>query len=106
MMPDVISYQVAGAVDSYGDITFGAVTTYRARIIGQQKMVTSFEGKEVTSNHTVYVAGVIVAQPMDRITLSTGIVNSTQGSAINPAIVGAARIPDQTGTHHSTLYLG
>ena len=105
-MPDVISYQVAGAVDSYGDITFGSVQTYRARIVGQQKMVTSFEGNEVTSNHTVYVAGVIIAQPQDRITISTGIVNSTQESAINPVIVGAARVPDQRGTHHSTLYLG
>ena len=106
MLPDVISYQVAGAMDSYGDITFGAAQVYRARVVGKQQMVTSFEGKEVTSHHTVYVAGVIIAQPLDRITLSTSIVASTQASAINPAIVGAARIPDQTGTHHSTLYLG
>lgn len=106
MMPDVISYQVAGAKDSYGQITFGAVKTYRARIIGEQKMVTSFQGEEVTSNQTVYVAGVIIAQPEDQITLSTGIVNSTQDSAIHPKMMGAKRIPDQFGTHHSTLYLG
>ena len=106
MMPDVISYQVAGAKDSYGDITFGAIKTYRARIIGEQKMVTSFQGEEVTSNQTVYVAGVIVAQPEDMITVSTSIVNSTQFSATHPKMVGAKRIPDQFGTHHSTLYLG
>lgn len=106
MMPDVISYQVAGVKDSYGEITFGAAKTYRARIIGEQKIVTSFQGVEVTSNQTVYVAGVIVAQPEDQITLSTGIVNSTQDSAIHPIMLGAKRIPDQFGTHHSTLYLG
>lgn len=106
MMPDVISYQVAGVKDSYGDITFGTAKTYRARIIGEQKLVTSFQGLQVISNQTVYIAGVIVAQPEDRITLSTGIVNSTQDSAIHPSMLGAKRIPDQFGTHHSTLYLG
>ena len=106
MMPDVISYQVAGVKDSYGEITFGAAKTYRARIIGEQKLVTSFQGLQVISNHTVYIAGVIVAQPEDQITLSTGIVNSTQESAIHPIMLGAKRIPDQFGTHHSTLYLG
>ena len=71
MMPDVISYQVAGAVDSYGDTTYGTAKIYRARVIGEQKLVTSFSGTQVTSNQTVYIAGVIVAQPTDQITLST-----------------------------------
>jgi|TARA_R110000787_G_scaffold162900_3_gene276249 hypothetical protein len=106
MMPDVIGYQVAGAVDSYGDVTFGTLKTYRARIIGEQKLITSFQGTEVTSNQTVYVAGVIVAQPTDQITLSTSLLNSSEDSAIHPVILGAKRIPDQSGTHHSTLYLG
>jgi hypothetical protein len=106
MMPDVIGYQVAGAVDSYGDTTYGTVTNYRARIIGEQKLITSFQGTEVTSNQTVYVDGVIVAQPTDQITLSTSLLNSSEDSAIHPIILGAKRIPDQFGTHHSTLYLG
>lgn len=105
-MPDVITYQKAGVVDAYGDRAYGAAVTYRARVVGEQKLITSFSGYSVTSNQTVYIAGVITAQPGDQVTLSTGIVSSTEESAIHPIMLGAKRVPDQSGVHHSTLYLG
>ena len=106
MLPDTVSYATRSGADVYGDPTYNTAASYRARVVGEQKLVRSFGGQEVMSAHTVYLNAVIVAQPTDQITLSTGIVNSTQASAISPPIVGAKRIPDQSGTHHAVLYLG
>ena len=107
LMPDSVGYAVMCSTgDVYGDVSYATATTYRARVVGQQKLVRGFGGEEVMSQHAVYLGATIVAQPTDQVTLSTGIVASTQESAIHPPIVGAKRLPDQAGVHHSVLYLG
>jgi hypothetical protein len=106
LMPDSVTYEPRTGTDAYGDPTFGIPKTYRARVVGEQKLIRGFSGEEVVSAQTVYLAAKIVAQPLDRITLSTGIVGSTQATAIRPPLLGAKRIPDQAGAHHVTLYLG
>lgn len=106
MLPDSVTYEPRTATDAYGDATFGTATTYRARVVGEQKKILSFTGAEVVSAQTVYLAAAIVVQPSDRVTLSTGLVGSTEATAIRPPILGAKRIPDQNGTHHVCLYLG
>ncbi len=106
LMRDTITYESLIARDGYGDETYAAPVSYRARVVGEQKAIVSFTGVEVISQQTVYVGAKIVAQPTDRITLSTALVNSTDQSAVHPPILGAKRLPDQSGTHHSVLYLG
>lgn len=106
MMRDTITYQAASTHDAYGEITHGTPRTYRARVVGQQKLVAGFSGDEVMSQYTVYVGAPIRVQPTDTITLSTGLTNSTEGSAIRPPILGASRVPDQSGLHHAVIYLG
>lgn len=107
LMPDSVAYQTAStALDAYGERTYGSAVNYPARVVGERKSITNFQGLEVMSNFTVYLGAVIVAQPDDIIRLSTGLVNSTQDTAIYPPIIGAKREPDQSGTHHAVLYLG
>lgn len=106
LMRDTITLSSGGAPDSFGDITFGAATTYKARVVGEQKLIRGFTGLEVASRQTVYIGAAVVVQPEFQITLSTSLVNSTDDSAIHPPIIGAARYPDEVGGHHSVLYLG
>lgn len=106
LMPDTVTIAAASSRDAYGEITYGSATTYRARVVGEQKLIRGFTGEEVLSRHTVYVMGAAVVQPEAQVTLSTGLVNSTDASAIHPPILGAGRVPDQSGTHHAVLYLG
>jgi hypothetical protein len=107
LLPDTVSYAVVCSTgDAYGEMSYATAVSYKARVVGQQKLIRSFTGDEVLSQHTVYLGAAIVAQPTDQITLSTAIVGSTQDSAIHPPILGAKRIPDQAGTHHGVLYLG
>ena len=105
-MRDTITHEPMTGRDAFGDFTYGAATTYRARIVGEQKLIRGFAGNEVVARQTVYIGAAIVVQPEDQITLSTGFVNSTDDSAIHPPILGADRFPDEMGTHHARLYLG
>jgi hypothetical protein len=105
-MPDSITYEPRTGTDGYGDPTYGTSQIIKARVVGEQKLIRGFNGTEVLAAQTVYLGAVVVVQPTDRITLSTGIVSSTQASAIQPPILGAKRIPDQGGAHSIVVYLG
>src|SRR3990167_3717029 len=106
MMPDSVIYEARTGTDAYGDPTYGSSSTYRARVVGEQKLIRGFSGLEVLAAQTVYLGTNIIVQPTDRITLSTNIVNSTHTSALSPPILGAKRLPDQSGVHHAVVYLG
>ena len=106
MLPDLLTYARSCATrDNYGRVSHGTPVTYSARVVGEQKLITSFSGAEVRSEQTVYVGAALTPHPEDQVTLSTAITGSTQDSYIHPSIVGAMRIPDQTGVLHSVLYL-
>ena len=129
LMPDTVTYRPFTGRDSYGDPTYGSSVTYPAKVVGRQQVIRGFSGLELVSRQTVYlgaaslatgvfdsavfnplvfnaVTAAIIAQSEDQITLSTGLVASTQASAISPPILGAKRIPDQHGLHSVVLYLG
>ncbi len=106
MMPDSIVYEPRTGTDGYGDPTYGTAQTIKARVVGEQKLIRGFSGAEVLAAQTVYLGSVVIVQPTDRITLSTAIVASTQATAIQPPILGAKRIPDQSGVHSCVVYLG
>jgi len=106
MLPDSVTYQARTGTDGYGDPTWSTGDIYKARVVGEQKLIRGFSGAEVLAAQTVYLGTNIIVQPTDRITLSTAIVASTQASAIQPPILGAKRIPDQSGPHSTVIYLG
>ncbi|HAM40666.1 MAG TPA: hypothetical protein DCP69_04855 [Candidatus Omnitrophica bacterium] len=106
MMPDSVTYEARAGTDAYGDPTWGTAQTIKARVVGEQKLIRGFSGLEVLAAQTVYLGSTVIVQPTDRITLSTAIVGSTQATAISPPILGAKRIPDQSGQHSSVIYLG
>ena len=106
MLPDTVTYKVFTGRDSYGDPSYAASVSYRARVVGRQETIRGFSGLEVVAEHTVYLGAAITAEPEDQITLSTGIVGSTQATALSPPILGATRTSDRSGVHHAVLYLG
>lgn len=103
---DTVTLESQSSVDADGDPTFGSSVQYPARVVGEQKKIVAFAGDEVVSRQSVTIFAPVVVQPTDRITLSTGLVGSTGYTALHPPILGAKRIPDQSGTHHSVVYLG
>lgn len=92
-------------IDSWGEITYGADVTYRARVVGRRRVVPDDQGDEVISTHTVYLATPAAVGVQDRITLSTGDVYSTETGALQPPILGVAVFPDDLGRRHLALYL-
>ena len=93
------------AVDSYGQPTYGAAVSYRVRVEGKRRLVRDDQGNEVVSTHAVYFALAPAVGAHDRITLSTGDVNSTEMGALQHKVVAVSRDLDDGGRSHVTAYL-
>jgi hypothetical protein len=92
-------------VDGYGEATYGAPVTYRARVVGTRKLVRNLLGEEVVSSHTIYLASPTPAiGPRDRLTLSTSDMQSTETSVIQPPILSLGIFPDDLGRTHVVAY--
>lgn len=112
MLPELVSFcrqtvQIAArtGVDGYGEPTYGANAAYRVRISGKRRMIRNFAGVEVLSTHTIHFAATPAIGAHDRITLSTGDVNSTETGAITPSILAVGKFPDDTGRISLTVFL-
>lgn len=92
-------------VDGYGQPTFGADATYRVRVSGRRRLIRNSEGDEVLSTHTLYFAATPAVGAHDRITLSTGDVNSTEAGATQPPILAVGKYPGDLGRVSLTVYL-
>lgn len=90
--------------DAYGVKVFSAGSTYKARVVGQRKIVKDATGKEVVSNVTVYVATDVVIDVRSRVTLPSGTFT---GQSSQPPILSTGYFTAETsdGLSHSTLYL-
>jgi hypothetical protein len=97
MMSQTVTIAPYGSRDEFGDMTFGAGVSYRH--------VIDYTGTEVLSHQTVYLGSKALIGVRDQITLSTGDVASTGSGVINPTILAVNHIPDQSGLHHTTLFL-
>lgn len=95
----------AGSTDLYGAETFGAPVTYRCRIVGKQQMVETAKGEDVLSRQMVYLMTPNGVHPESRVTMSTADVLSTENYAVHPPILATGRYPDETGRHHSVIFL-
>ena len=92
-------------IDGFGEVTFGADVAHRVRVTGRRRMVRNAQGDEVLSTHTVYFATNVALGAHDRVTLSTGDVNSTELGAIQPLILSVGKYPDDLGRSHVAAYL-
>lgn len=101
----VVTVEPVTGWDQYGQKTYGAAVSYRARVSGKRRLVRSDKGDLVVSSHQVYFATTPAITPHDRITLSTGDVNSTEPGARQPAILAVGKFPDDMGGVHLTVYL-
>ena len=112
MLPELIGMcrqvvQVAArtGVDGYGEPTYGANTAHRVRISGKRRLVHTFAGEEVMATHTIYFAATPSIGAHDRVTLSTGDVNSTEAGALTPPILAVGKYPDDLGRVSLTVFL-
>ena len=112
MIPELVPFarqivQIAArtGVDGYGEPTFGSNTAYRARISGKRRLIRNFAGEEVMASHTVYFAATPAIGAHDRLTLSTGDVNSTESGALTPPILNVGKYPDDLGRLSLTVFL-
>lgn len=92
-------------IDGYGEILYGADVARRARVTGRLRTVTNAQGQQVISTHQIYLADAGVVGPHDRITLSTGDVNSTETGARQPPIIAVGESMDDLGHRHLTLFM-
>ena len=105
LMRQMVSLEPYASVDSYGQPSFEAGQDYRARVVGKVRMVRNWQGQEVVSSHTVYLASNPDVTVKDRLTLSTGDAGSTDLTIRQPSILSVGSFPDERGTHHVVLYL-
>jgi hypothetical protein len=93
MMRDTITHQPCTGYDRYGKPTYGASTSYPARVVRDNKMARNPQGEEVVSTCQVRICGTPAVTPADKITLSDGTV---------PVILSVSRPQDETGDDAST----
>lgn len=92
-------------VDGYGEPTYGSNVAYRVRVAGKRRLVRNDQGQEVLSTQTLYFAANPAIGAHDRITLSTGDVQSTETGVVTPAILSVGKFPDDLGRQTTVLYL-
>jgi hypothetical protein len=99
MMPDSITFNAGSAIDKYGKRTYGGtVTSVRARIVYDTKLMKDSEGQDIVTAGKAYLYGAYPYFTLgDKITLP----NST-----SPVIVGIETKKDTGGNHHTVIYFG
>ena len=80
------------------DPTYASATTYRARVIGQQKLVKTPTGKEVMSNVTVWIWGKPELGYDDKFTLPERF------SPREPRPLAIDNFSDENKAHHVKVY--
>lgn len=97
--------------DGYGQPTFGSGVTHRCRIAGNRRLFTNDKGEDVVATHAIWFAGSPTVKELDRFTLSTDLVNSTEDGVRRPTITALGRYVDDRGrtcvvAHANLRYLG
>lgn len=91
--------------DSYGNAAYGTDVTYQCAVVGEMKLIRTARGQEAPSKQAIYLMSAAAIRPEDRVTLSTGDVNSTEEYAIHPPILAVGRYPFTTGQWFTQLFL-
>lgn len=105
LMSSSVSVQARTGLDRYGMPTYGAATSYRCHVSSKRRLVRDERGQEVVSSQAVYLASSVAVEPTAKVTLSTGDVGSTAAGALSPDIITVDRRFDESGAHHTVLFL-
>ena len=98
MMPHTVTVFGSTTLDKYGRQSFsGTGTSYRCRIIWDQRMMRTADGREILEAGRAIVYGVASVDVNDRITIPGG------GS---PLVTSVAQIKDEVGDHHTVIGFG
>jgi hypothetical protein len=105
MMASTCTVAVRTGTNSFGQPTYGTAVTYKCHISRKKRMISNAAGEQIDAGQTIYLNTNAMFEPTAQVTLTTGDVGSTQSHAINPRIVSVERLFDQTGPHHTVLYM-
>jgi len=100
LMPDTVTHAAwtGMSTDGYATLTYStAETSYRARVVTEQRMVRSFDGEEELATTTVWVASTSTFSAVDQFTLPDG------GT---PVLLSIETFRDEYGVTHSKLGFG
>ena len=98
MMPHTVTVFGSTTLDKYGRQSFsGTGTSYRCRIIWDQRMMRTADGREILEAGRAIVYGVASVDVNDRITIPGG------GS---PLVTSVAQIKDEVRDHHTVIGFG
>jgi hypothetical protein len=96
-MHQVVTVEPWISQDDYGNAIYGPPSSYKARVVGRQRMVRSAIGEEVISSKTIYLNGPVELSIKDRLRLPSGE---------EVTIFAIAHLPDEEGDHHTVVYTG
>lgn len=85
---ETITREPYAGLDAYGQRTYGAAETYKARIEHRARLVRDAHGEERVSQVQVYLASTTIFDVKDRLTLPDGTT---------PLMLALERVPDHQG---------
>ena len=98
LMPATVQVVASGTKNNYGEISYGATTSYSARVEKKQRMLRTDSGESLKSETAVYVYGDASLALDSQLTLPDGTVR---------VIYAIDTVTDETGNvHHQTAYCG
>ena len=106
LMRQRVTVERLSSYDSDGEASYGSGVAYQAAVVGETKMVTNTHGQEVPSRQAIYLMSGDPVRPVDRVTLSTGDVASTEEWALRPEILAVDRYPFVGGQFLTVIRLG
>jgi hypothetical protein len=99
LMPTGVTVQTLSSIstDGYGTPVYATGTTYKARVVGTQEVVTDFTGDEQIATHVAWIASTSTFEPDVQITMTDGT---------SPLLLRLSAVPDETGVHHVKAWFG
>jgi hypothetical protein len=98
LMPETVQVVVSGTRNSYGELSYGATTSFSAHVQKRQKMIRADNGDELTSDTVVYIYGDAGLELDSQLTLPGGTVR---------VVLAVDSVTDETGNiHHQIAYAG
>lgn len=97
LMADTVTVEPYASQNKYGEETYGAAVSYRAKCVGKQQKVTDGQGQERVSTVTTYLGSNPTLTVRDRITLPSRF------GVTQPAIIAIRFVSDENGAHHTVV---
>lgn len=98
MMPHTVTVFGSSTLDKYGKQSYAATgTSYRCRVVWDQRMIRTTDGREILEAGRAIVYGVATVDVNDRITIPGG------GS---PLVTSVSQVKDEVGDHHTVIGFG